>query len=201
MCGSTGAQEQLQQQQIAAYQQAEAMTQQEYGHMQEIYAPMATQFQSIFALGPSQEGYSEAEKANLETQVIEGTAKNYTQAAQAVGARLAAGGGGAYMPSGAADVMKLDTSLSAAQEKQSEESQILEGSYAQGRQNWQNAATGLLSIAGGYNPLGFENAATSAGSAASTTANDIAQQQNSWINAAIGAAGTIGGGLAGRKWS
>lgn len=197
MCGSTGAQKQIQAEQLQAYQDAARMTQEEYGHMNEIYAPMAEHFQSIFDMGPSQEGYSAGEKQNLETQVIEGTAQNYANASRAVGARLAAGSS-SYMPSGAADSMKLNTALSAAQEKTREETGIVSDSYAQGRANWQNAATGLLSIASGYNPAQFQQNQTAAGNAVSNTANDIAQAQNSWINAAIGAAGAIGGGLATR---
>jgi hypothetical protein len=184
---------------MAAYQQAQELATQEFGDMQAVYAPMKAQFQSIFDMGPSQEGFSDAEKQNLETGVIEGTARNYSQAARAVGGQLAAGGGG-YMPSGAADQLKLDTALSAAQEKTGEEGQIKEASFQQGRQNWADASKGLLTIASGYNPLGFEEAATRSGTAAANTANQIAQEQNSWINAAIGAVGTIGGGLAGKKW-
>jgi hypothetical protein len=173
-----------------AYKQAQDMTAKEYADQQEIYAPMATQFKSIFDLGPSQEGMSPAEKANLETQVVEGTTQNYTQAAQAVNRQIASQGG-VGLPSGAADQLKLDTATSAAQEKTREETGIVSSDYSLGREDWQNAASGLETIAAGENPLGYVNATTSSGSAAASTANQIASQQNSWINAALGVAGAV----------
>jgi hypothetical protein len=195
MCGSTNAQNQIQQQQMDAYKQAQDMLKEEYGHQQAIFGPMAAKFQSIFDLGPSQEGFSEGEKQNLETGVIEGTAQNYANAARAVNQSITAGGGSG-MPSGAADELKLQTGLSSAQEKTREESEIRAADYQTGRENWQQAGSGLLSIAAGENPLGYEAGATSSGTAAADTANQIAQQQNSWINAGLGALGTAAGGWA-----
>jgi len=203
MCGATGEQNTIQGEQMAAYQQAREMMQEEYGHQQAIYGPMANQLGSIFALGPSQEGFAPAEKEAFETQIIEGTGQNYANAARAVNQQIAAQGGIPGMRSGAADQLKLNTALSSAQEKTREELGVTQANYAQGRANWQQAGTGLMDIAAGMNPLGYEQQATGAGSAASTTANQIAQEQNSWINAAIGAAGTIGGMATGagiNKW-
>lgn len=193
MCGSTGAQGQIQQEQIDAYKQSQEMLQEEFGHQQAIYGPMAAKFQSIFAAGPSQEGFSPGEKQNLESQVIEGTAANYANASKAVGEHLVSEGGTGAMPSGAADQLRLEAADSSAQEKTREETQLTEADYTTGRQNWQNAATGLMDIAAGQNPVGYENASTSAGSAASTTADQIAKEQNSWVNAALGVAGDLVG--------
>ena len=76
MCGSTGEQNQLQQEQLDAYTQAQQMTQQEYQNQQELYAPMSAQFKSIFSMGPDQEGFSAPELENLNATAIEGTAEN-----------------------------------------------------------------------------------------------------------------------------
>lgn len=195
MCGATGTQQQIQQEQLDAYQQSQDMLKQEYGHQQAIYAPMAAKFLSIFNAGPSQEGFSEGEKQNLETQIVEGSGRNFANASRSLNEEIAAEGG-TGMPSGAADEMKLGLSTSAAAEKTREETGVLEEDYATGRQNWQNAGAGLFNIAAGENPLGYEHASTEAGTAVSTTANDIAQQENSWINAALGAAGTAAEGWA-----
>ena len=190
MCGATSAQNQIQQEQIQAYQQSQEMLAEEYKNQQAIFGPMAAKFQSIFDAGASQEGFSSGEKQNLETEVVQGTAGNYANASKAVNEQIAAEGGDSTMPSGAADELKLETANSAAHEKTNEELQIEEQNYATGRQNWQEAATGLLDIAAGENPLGYASASTNAGVAAGNTANQIAQEQNSWINAALGAAGT-----------
>jgi hypothetical protein len=100
------------------------------------------------------------------------------------------------MPTGAADSLRAKTAQSAAEEQSREESAITAADYSTGRQNWQQAGSGLLTIAGGENPLGFESAGTQSGTAAADTANQIAQAQNSWVNAAIGAGGAALGGWA-----
>ena len=196
MCGATSTQTALQDEQMAAYKQAQEMAQEEFGKQQAIYAPMAKMFQSIFAAGPGQEGFAPAEKEALHTQIIEGTGQNYAKAARAVNENIAAQGG-TGMPSGGADQLKLDTALSSAQEKTREETQLTTSDYEAGRALWENAGQGLMAIAAGENPLGYERASTEAGSAAGTTADQIAQEQNSWINAAIGAAGSI---IGNSKW-
>jgi hypothetical protein len=197
MCGSTQAQGTLQQEQLDAYKQAQEMTAKQYADQQAIYAPMAKQFQSIFALGPSQEGFSTDETNVLNATAVAGTATNYANASKAVGEKLAAeGGGNEVIGSGGAAQLKAETAQSAAGELSREQTQIKEADYEQGYKQWMNAGQGLENIAAGENPLGYEGAATGAGGAAGTTADQIAQQQNSWINAALGAAGAIGGGWA-----
>ncbi len=194
MCGATQAQTNLQNAQTAAYTQAQQMTQEQYAQQQSIYGPMKTQFDSIFAKGPNQQGFSAEEKGNLDSQAVEGTAENYAGAAKATNDALASEGGGSNpMPTGAQEEMKQNVADTAAQSESQQESTIQSADYAQGYNEWSAAAGGLQAIASGVNPLGFENAATAAGSAASTTANDIASQQNSITNAAIGAVGSIAG--------
>lgn len=201
MCGSTGAQNTLQQEQIDAYKEAQRMTAQQYADQAAIYAPMAKQFQSIFALGPQQEGFSDAETNTLNASAVAGTATNYANAARAVNENLAAeGGGNELIGSGGAAQLKAQVAQAAAGEQSREQTQIKEAGYEQGYKQWLNAGQGLESIAAGENPLGYEGAATSAGGAAGTTAEQIASEQNSWINAAIGAAGSIGAGAVEAKW-
>ncbi len=196
MC-ATGGQNTLATEQLAAYQQAQQMTATEYADQQAIYGPMAKQFQSIFDMGPSQEGFSTDEKNTLNSQAVAGTAQNYSQAAKAVGENLAGEGGGSEeLPTGAQAEIKQQVANSAAATESGQETQIAEADYNQGHQNWQEAGAGLESIAAGENPLGFENAETSSGSAAETTEEQIAQEDNSWINAALAAAGTVGAGWA-----
>lgn len=197
MCGSTGQQNVLEQEQMDAYKQAQEMTAKQYADQQAIYAPMAKQFQSIFALGPQQEGFSDAETNALNASAVAGTAANYGSAARAVSEGLAAeGGGNEVISTGGAAQMKAQIAEAAAGEQSKEQTQIKEANYQQGYKQWLAAGQGLESIAAGQNPLGYEGAATSAGGAAGTTADQIASEQNSWINAAIGAAGAIGSGWA-----
>jgi hypothetical protein len=197
MCGASDAQNQLQQEQISAYQQAQQMTAEEYANQKAIYAPMAAQFQSIFALGPNQKGFNQEEENTLNASAVQGTATNYSAAAKAVNENLAAeGGGNSDITVGGQAELKSEVAQSAAAQQSGQLTQIKEANYQQGYQDWLNAGQGLETIAAGQNPIGYENAATGAGGAASTTANQIAQENNSWINAAIGAAGSIGAGWA-----
>lgn len=198
MCGPTAQQTELGDEQIQAYQQAQQMTAEQYADQQAIYAPLEAQFSKIFNAGPSQEGFSQGELNTLDSQAVTGTATNYGQAAKAVNEQLAGeGGGDEYTPSGAQDEIKQEVANSAAQTESGQETQIKEADYNQGYQEWQQAGEGLMSIAAGDNPLGYEGAETGAGSAASTTAGQIASEDDSWVNAALGAAGAIGGGFAG----
>ncbi len=193
MCASSG-QNTLAQEQMQSYQEAQQMTAEEYANQQAIYAPMAKQFQSIFDMGPNQQGFNESELNMLNAQAVEGTATNYAGAAKAVNENLAAEGGGSYeLPTGAQAELKQQVANSAAQTESGQETQIQEANYNQGLRNWQNAAGGLETIAAGQNPVGYENAETSAGSAAGTTEQQIANEDTSWINAAVGAGGAVAG--------
>lgn len=190
--------------QLAAYQQASDLTKQQYANQQSIYGPMTQQFQSIFAKGPGQKGFTGEEESDLNAQAVEGTAENYGNAARAVGETTAARGGGTNpLPSGADSAIQGNVATSAAQEESRQESQIEAADYSEGHSDWEAAGAGLQSIAAGDNPLGFENAATSSGSAAETTAGAIASEDDSWLNATIGAVGTAAGMASGAsisKW-
>jgi hypothetical protein len=197
MCGSTTTQNTLQTEQMDAYKQAQDLTAKQYANQQAIFKPMADQFSAIFQLGPSQEGFSDQESNALKAQAVAGTAQNYKQASEAVGESLAAeGGGNELITTGGAAQLKAEVAQSAAQQESQQLTQIKEADYAQGYRQWLNAGQGLEAIAAGENPLGYQAGATTAGGAAGTTANEIAEQNNSWINAALGAAGAIGGGWA-----
>lgn len=204
MSGPTSQQTQLGDAQLAAYQQAQQLTQEQYANQQAIYAPMAAQFQSIYAKGPNQQGFSAAEDATLNAQAEEGTAENYGNAARAVGETTAARGGGTNpLPTGAQSAIQGNIATSAAQEESQQENQINSANYAQGYNEWENAGQGLESIAAGENPLGYQANETSAGSAAGTTASQIASEDNSWLNATLGAVGSaagMAGGASINKW-
>jgi hypothetical protein len=197
MSGPTQQQQTLGNEQIQAYQQAQQLTQEQYANQQAIYGPLTAQFQSIFAKGPNQQGFSAEEDSELNAQAEEGTAENYGNAARAVGeSEAGAGGGTNALPTGAQSAIQGNIATSAAQEESAQEGQINAANYTQGYNEWQNAGAGLESIAAGDNPLGFESAETGAGSAASTTAGQIASEDDSWINAAIGGASSLAGSVA-----
>lgn len=197
MCGASSQQKQIEQEQSAFYQQAIQQQSQTYAEDQQILQYMQGIYEPILAKGPNQEGFSTQEVNSLNAQAIEGTAKNYSAAGKAVSEQLAAeGGGDTYLPSGASAQLRGEVATSAAQQQSAEEQQIVQANYQQGYNQWLAASEGLGGVAAQLNPTGYSGAATAAGSAAGTTANQIAQENNSWINAAIGAAGSIGAGFA-----
>jgi len=197
MCGPTKEETQIQQEQIDAYQQAQELTAAQYARQNSIYGPMQKQFQSIFDQGPNQRGFSADQRANLNAQTVEGTATNFAGASRAVQGKLATLGGGTNpLEPGQNAAIRGEVASSSAAEQSREENQIVQDDYQQGYNEWLRAGQGLEDIASGVNPLGFENAATSSGSAASDTATKIAAQENSWETAALGAAGSLGEGWA-----
>jgi hypothetical protein len=194
MCGATQSQTDLENQQAAFYQQATQEATTTYGEDQALLQQMQSVYDPILAKGPNQKGFSTEEEQGLNAQAVEGTAENYAGAAKSVNENLAAEGGGTNpLPSGGQEQLKEQVAESAAQTESSEEEQIQQADYAEGSRQFGQATAALEDVSGQYNPTAYSGAATGAGSAASTTANDIAEQSNSWVNAAIGAAGQIGG--------
>jgi hypothetical protein len=154
--------------------------------MQQAYSP-------IFAAGPNQEGFSPGEVNNLNTQAGEGTATSFNQADKALRETQAATG--VATPTGPQEQQQEELASSAANSEAQQKQQITQANYAQGYQQWQQAASGLTNTAGLLNPTGYSGAATGAGEATGNTANQIASENNSWVNAALGAAGAIGTGV------
>src|ERR1700677_2972763 len=193
MCGATGAQNQLETEQANFYQQATAEQTANYAQDQEILGALQNEYAPIFAKGPDQEGFSGAEVNNLNTQATEGTATDYNQASKALREQQAATGVAA--PTGAMEAQQAGLASSAANSEAQQRQQITQANYQQGYNEWSQAAAGLGQVSGQLNPAGYSGAATGAGEAAGNTANQIASESNSWINAALGAAGSIGTGV------
>jgi hypothetical protein len=194
MCGSTGQQQQISDAQQQMYTTLTNAYNTTFGQDQAITSALTAQFQPILAAGPSQTGFSTGESTSLNTSAAENIAQNYAAAQKATAQVLAArGGGNTMLPSSvSANLLAQNTNLAAQQRSQAQNT-IQQANYAQGYQNWQQAANVLGSTASLINPLGYASSATGAGTAAATTANQIASQQNSVWNAAIGALGGVAG--------
>jgi hypothetical protein len=200
MCGASSQQTETYNEQQQFYQQAMEQQSEAWGQDQEILSAMKGVYGPIFAAGPSQEGFAPEEKAALNTQVTEGTAQSYKNASTAVNEKLATlGGGNLALPNGATAQIQAQVAEAAAQTESQQRSQITEADYNQGYQNWLQASTGLTGVSNALNPVAYSGAATSAGGQAANTANQIASENNSWINAALGAAGAIGTGVIGEN--
>jgi hypothetical protein len=197
-CGASGQQTQIEQSQSNLYNTLTQQAQQVFGNASSIFNDLQQTFAPILAAGPNQEGFSAAEKANLNDEIINSTGESYNKAANAVNSQIASEGGGDVPIINSQDTqVRGALAQSAASQEAGEREQVLENSYATGRQNFMNAASALSGATNVFNPSStMDNSATGAGSAAANTANEIAQENNSWLNATIGALGGIAGSAA-----
>ena len=198
MSGPSSEQLQLQDEQMQFYQEGMQESRSAFGEQQDLLKQMEAVYEPILAKGPNQNAFAGAEENALNAQAVEGTAGNYQRAARAVGEQIAAQGGGDNpLPSGGSEQLKEEVALSAAGEQSQEESQILAAGYATGEKEFEQAGAGLAEASGQLSPTNYLTATTGAGSAAETTANQINQEQNSWLAPVLGAVGAIGGAAAG----
>ena len=194
MSGPSSTQLQLQQEQADFYAQGMQESQTAFGEDQSLLKQMEAVYSPILAKGPNTNAFAGAEQNALDAEAIQGTASNYTKAARAVGSEVAAQGGGDNpLPSGTGEQLKEEVAASAAGAESGEEEQILQAGYGEGEREFENAGQALSVASGQLNPTAYENSATSAGSAAEVTANQINQEENSWVAPVLGAVGSLGG--------
>lgn len=200
LCGATAAQTQAQQAQAAAYTQMTQQAQQVFGAGSQVFQNLQNTFQPTIAKGPSQEGFSEAEKSALNSQAITNGGIAARNAKQATGEAVAAQGGGnnAGLQSGVDTGIEAQVNESAAENTANNLNTIQLNNYATGRQNYQQAVAGEAGSVSAFNPAtGAGSAATGAGEASANTANQIATQNQSWVQAVTGALGGVAGSFVG----
>lgn len=197
MSGPSNEQLELQQAQLEFYKEGQAHSDAVFAQQQGLLKQMQSVYSPILQKGPNQRGFSDAERSELNAKAIQGTATNYGHAARAVGEQIATqGGGNNPLPSGSQEELKQQVALAAAGEQSQEQNQIIQADYAEGGRQFQGATNALLSASGQLAPSSYYSAATDAGSAAEKTANEINQEQNSWLAPVLGAVGAVGGAAA-----
>jgi len=200
MCGASSQQTSIEAAQANFYNTLTSEYKTVFGENQAILGSLTSSLEPILQAGINQQGFSPEELANLNEIAVNQTGQNYANAKAAVSnAQAAEGGGNQYIPSGAKNEQQLQLAESAAQQESSNEQQIQSQNYATGRENYLAALSGLSSVAGQYNPAGFANAATGAGSAAASTADAITQANNSWLSVVSGGLGAAATAYAGRN--
>lgn len=169
--------------------------QQVFGNSSTVFNNLMSTFQPVVAAGPSQQGFSPTELSALNSQAITSVGQGYNNAKEALGDQLAgAGGGTSVLPGGVGIGVRDSLAENAANQTSSELNQITQADYATGRQNYLNAVQGEAAAPGVFGTsAGFAGEATGAGSSAANTANQIATQQNSWMQAVTGALGGVAG--------
>ena len=199
MCGSTGAQNEIEGTQQSAYNTMNTEAQSVFGEDSALYKSLVASFLPTLEAGPNQKGFSDQQDTALNTQATEGTAQNYQNAEKAVRETgAAAGGGNDFVPNGQEAEESAQVAEAAAGQESTEENQITEANYALGETNYLDAAQGLMSAGNVYSSAtSLDNAETGAGTAAANTANQIAQENQSWMGAVGGMVGTAAAGWAG----
>lgn len=199
-CGASSQQNAAQAAQANAYTQMTQQAQQIFGASSQVFQQLQNTFAPTVAAGPSQEGFSAAEKGNLQSQAITQSGVAARNAQQAVGQSIAAQGGGnnPALQSGVNTGINLSVANAAAANTANQLGQINEADYATGRQNYDTAVAGLAGAPNTFNPASTAgNAATGAGEASANTANQIASQNQSWVQAVTGALGGVAGSFVG----
>lgn len=153
MCGPSGGMKGLAARQTSLANTMMANYNANYASQSAILSRLTNLFTPIAQAGPDQAGFGPQELAALNTQAGEGVGINYAKATQAVNTQLAArGGGNEFLPTGARASIKAGMASLAANQLSNEQLAITRANYAQGRQNWQQATSGLNALAGEYNP-------------------------------------------------
>lgn len=198
MCGLTSQQDETYKQQVDFSKQMMAENATVFGQQQSILSNLNAGFQTIIAAGPSQKGYSDDQKNNLDTMATEAVTQNMSQASKALGEGQAAqGGGDTFIPSGVAQQQREQLAATAASTNATVHSNILQDDYTQGTTNYQNAVMGALGVAQQLNPVAYSDATTAANSGQASQANAIATAANSPFTAVMGALGGVAGAAAG----
>lgn len=194
-CGASAAQNAAQTAQASAYTQMTQQATQVFGSDSSVFQNLQQTFQPTIAAGPSQQGFSAAEQSSLNSQAITNGGIAARNAKQATGEAVAAQGGGnnAALQSGVDTGIEAQVNESAAENTANQLGTIQNANYAQGNQNYNNAVAGLAGSTNAFNSANAAgSAATGAGVASANTANQIATQNNSWMQAVSGALGGVG---------
>jgi hypothetical protein len=198
VCGASHQQTAIEQAEANYYNVATQEAQQVFGEDQALFQKITSTFEPILEKDPNQQGFSQAELDTLNSSAITNTGRNYANAAKAVNEQIASqGGGNVFIPSGANNQLKEEVATSSAALTSQEENQIQMAGYQQGYDEFKTAEAALSGAGNVFSSASaFSGDATNAGNAAANTANQIAQEDNSWMGAIGGLIGTVGAGWA-----
>ena len=172
---------------------------QNFGEQQSILGHLTSILSPIAEAGPDQQGFSPAELAARNTNAIDTTGANYANAERATQGELAGRGVPGAPQSGIDQQIESSIASAGAGQLSNEENQIVAENYATGRQNFNNAVSGLGGVASQYDPNAYAGSANTANKNAFGEADEIAQQEaqeDAEIGGAVaGVAGAVTGGI------
>jgi len=136
--------------------------------------------------GPSQQGFSPEELAAKNTQALNSTGANYSNAARAVQGQLSGRGGDSGLESGIDQQIRGTLAGEAAGELSREQLGITDENFATGRKNFLNALSGESVLAKEFNPAEFSSQATNTLNSAFNESETIQKQQSAKEKAIAG---------------
>ncbi len=199
MCGATSAQNEALNTQTSLTNQIIQQGQSVFGDSSQVFNDLKNSLAPTVAAGPSQEGYSAAELSSLNSSAITNEGAAYQNAKAATGdATSAIGGGNISQPSGSLEGLNANLAASASEATASQLSQIQQNDYTQGNQNYNTAISALSGAPQAFGAsTSLDNSGAGAASGEANTANQIATQNNSWIQGVTGALGSVAGAAVG----
>jgi hypothetical protein len=197
MCGPTASEKQLESQQQAFSQEVQQNYGKLFGEQQAVMQNLNNIETPIAEAGPSQQGWSPAEVAAVNTGILDTTGANYAAAQRAAQTLGAGRTGNSGLESGVQQQISAGIASQAAGATSAEELGATEANYAQGRQNWATATGGLQALSGQYNPVATAGAGTQANQAGFQEAQTIQQQQGQALGMIGGLVGSGLGALSG----
>lgn len=178
-CGPSKAETQQAQASANFAQTLQANYGKQFGQQQDVLAAINRSLSPILAAGPSQQGFSAAESAALNTQAINAAGAASRNAQQAVANFGAGQGGGAGtgITSGIQQQLQSSVASQSANQLATAQNQITQANFNQGSQNYWKAAGGMNALAEGYSPNASMSGGISEGGQAFNQASTVQQQQ------------------------
>ena len=199
VCGATSAQNQILGQQTGFATQVASQAGTIFGNASSVFNSLQSSLLPTINKGPNQAGFSAGELAARNAGVVQTGAQAAANAKSAIGnAAGAQGGGNTGLTAGASTVNSANAMADISQGTATELNKVQQQNYEVGRQEYNDAIKGEEGSTEVFNPAtSAANAGSEALGGAAKTANDVASQQNSWVNAAIGALGSVAGAATG----
>ncbi len=199
VCGPTAAQTQILNQQQGFATQVANQAGSIFGKASTVFNAVTSSLLPTISAGPNTMGFSAGELAARNAGVVSAGAQAAANAKSAIGnVNAAQGGGNTGLTAGATTVEGANTTADIAEKTASELNKVQQEGYDVGRQEYNEAIKGAEGSTEVFNPAtSAANAATESLKGAASTANTVAEQQQSWQNAAIGALGGVAGAATG----
>lgn len=175
MCGPSGAQKQIANEQSGFFSQLQNSYAANFGANSAILSSLTNALEPILQGGPNQQGFSQAENAALTGSAINNAAAANRNAQVIAGS---AAGGNTGVTTGGQKQLQAQIASGVGNNLSNNLNSINLANYAQGRQNFFGAESALGGVAAGYNPIAYAGAANNAGGQAFNEATQIRNMQN-----------------------